>query len=183
MSGQPIEVPYLTCIQILRIAKEVRQKFGANEDFYPVVHILEMGMLLLDPNFTFDVKERYEMKGDLGLTVPSENAIYLRRDVYEGALANNAVDRFTVAHEIGHHFIHHDVPVVFHKANRRRTIKPQVDSEWQANIFAAALMMPINRLRKCRSIQEAAVKFGMTPKTVAFFNRALVRDKLMKKLF
>ncbi|MFT8234170.1 ImmA/IrrE family metallo-endopeptidase [Pseudomonas guariconensis] len=178
-----MEVPYLSCHQIIRVAKDVRQIFGVNEDHYPVVHILEMGMPVLDETFTFSVKERHEMKGDLGLTIPSENAIYLRADVYNRAVNDSPVDRFTVAHEMGHHFLHRGVPVVFHQANRPKKIQAERDSEWQANIFGAALMMPVRRLRKCRSLDEAAVRFGVSKKTAGFFNRALVKSKLMKQLY
>ncbi|WP_158510301.1 ImmA/IrrE family metallo-endopeptidase [Pseudomonas syringae] len=178
-----MEVPYMTCAEIIRVARDVRQLFGLNVDHYPVVHVLEMGMLILDSEFTFSVKDHHEMKDDLGLTIPSENAIYLRSDVYNRASEDVPTDRFTVAHELGHHFLHKNVPVVFHQANRPRTLKPEQDSEWQANIFGAALLMPVRRLNKCRSLEEAAVKFCVSKKTVAFFNRALVKAKLMKKLY
>lgn len=178
-----MEVPHMTCAEIIRVARDVRQLFGVNDDLYPVMHILEMGMPQLDESFTFVVGERHEMRDNLGLTIPSENAIYLRSDVYNRASEDCPTDRFTVAHELGHHFLHRDVPVVFHQANRRRKLKPEQDSEWQANIFGAALLMPIRRLRRCRSLNEAAVKFGVSFKTAGFFNRALVREKLMKKLY
>jgi len=177
-----MEVPHLTCVEIIRAARDVRQRFGVNDDLYPVMHILEMGMPRLDESFTFIVGEWNQMKGNLGLTIPSENAIYLRPDVYDRALENFPTDRFTVAHELGHHFLHSHVPVVFHQANRPRKLKPEQDSEWQANIFGAALLMPVRRFRKCKSLNEAAVKFGVSLKTAGFFNRALHRAKLMKKL-
>lgn len=183
MSSQPIEVPYLSCAKIIRVARDVRQLFGVNVDHYPVVRILELGMLMLDKEFTFAVMERYEMKGDLGLTIPSENAIYLRSDVYNRALNDSPIDRFTVAHELGHYFLHRDVPVVFHQAHQTRKMKPERDSEWQASIFGAALMMPVHRFRKCKSLDEAAVKFGVSKSTAGFFNRALVKNKLMKRLY
>lgn len=183
MSSRPMEVPRMTCAEIISVARQVRQLFGVNVDHYPVVHILEMGMLIVDPDFTFAVKNRHEMKEDLGLTIPSENAIYLRSDVYHRASNDCPTDRFTVAHEIGHHFLHKNVPVVFHQANRPRTLKPEQDSEWQANIFGAALLMPLQRLRKCKSLDEAAVKFGVSRKTAAFFNRALAKAKMMKQLY
>ncbi|NBB11836.1 ImmA/IrrE family metallo-endopeptidase [Pseudomonas sp. SLFW] len=183
MSKFAIEVPPLTCAEIISVATDVRQRFGVTGDRYPVVQILEVGMLLLDPEFTFGVKERYLMKDDLGQTVPSENAIYLREDVYKRAANDVYNDRFTVAHELGHHFLHKNVKVTFHQKHHRRKYRPQTDSEWQADIFGAALMMPVRRLIKCRSLDEAAVRFGVPKSKVGSFNRALDRERLMRRLY
>lgn len=52
-------------------------------------------------------------------------------------------DRFTIAHELGHYFLHSrqgEIPI---RANRRGS-EP---TEWEANWFAAALLMPAEEFR------------------------------------
>lgn len=181
MSSTSKEVPHLTCNQIVRVARQVRQLFRISDDHCPVVHILE-SIILVDPEFTYEIRPRHLMRNDLGLTIPEENTICLRSDVYDRAVDGHGCDRFTVAHELGHHFLHKGVKVVYHQAHRRKAIKLEQDSEWQANIFGAALMMPIYRFQKCKTLDEAVKRFGVSKKTAAFFNRALDKARLMKRL-
>jgi hypothetical protein len=53
-------------------------------------------------------------------------------------------DRFTVAHELGHYFLHADqgaTPIVAYRSGSTRI-------EWEANWFAAGLLMPKNEFKK-----------------------------------
>lgn len=57
-------------------------------------------------------------------------------------------DNFTMAHELGHYFLHYDSdepdderPVIFYRYSSG-------PDEWQANRFAAALLMPAQEFRK-----------------------------------
>lgn len=71
-------------------------------------------------------------------------------------------DRFTIAHELGHYFLHY--PMVTREAGRGIGMKatrfvdeserPLVRCEWEANWFAAALLMPEDSFREIW--QEAA---------------------------
>ena len=81
-------------------------------------------------------------------------------------------DRFTIAHELGHLFLH------FPKVKREhpgcsmvatRKIKPgdqvQQRAEWEANWFAAAFLMPAQAFRECHAevgTAATAVKFGVS---------------------
>ncbi|MDE1567097.1 ImmA/IrrE family metallo-endopeptidase [Aquabacter sp. P-9] len=81
-------------------------------------------------------------------------------------------DRFTIAHELGHLFLHfpkvkRDHPGCAMVATRK--IKPgdpdQQRAEWEANWFAAAFLMPAESFRDhCRQhgIGSAATKFGVS---------------------
>lgn len=71
-------------------------------------------------------------------------------------------DRFTVAHELGHYFLHSDQgdqPIVaFRKGSTR--------IEWEANWFAAALLMPRVEFKtvydKTGDLAVVAMKFGVS---------------------
>lgn len=182
MSGQSIEVPYRSRSNISHCAYVMRRELRWQDGEFPIIEFLELGMPRLDPEFTFGVREKAEMQGNHGLTVPAEKAIYLREDVYYGALRGNPRDRFTAAHELGHYVLHLDVPVRYHKSYGRKRLQHEVDSESQANLFAAALLIPERRFVKCRSLGEAAAKYGVSPATARFLNRILVREKRMKVL-
>ena len=182
MSGQSIEVPYLSRSDVSKMAYLVRRELKITEDIFPIIPFLELVMPMIFADFHFGVLSKEEMGFNHGLTVPSENAIYLRQDVYEGALRGNARDRFTAAHELGHYLMHLDVPVTYHRTIGRKRLPPEIDSESQANLFAAAILMPEKKLRKCRTLNEAAAKFGVSRRAVGFLNRILVREKKMKVL-
>lgn len=76
-----------------------------------------------------------------------EGDILLSVKTYEGVLSSIPRDRFTAAHECGHAVLHFsqvrqklsDNSLHLH---RRGSIPAYRDPEWQANAFAAALLMP-----------------------------------------
>lgn len=182
MSGQSIEVPYLRRTSISQFAYVIRRELRLLDGEFPIIEFLELGMPVLDPEFVFGVRSKVEMGGNHGLTIPAERAIYLRSDVYYGALKGNPRDRFTAAHELGHYLLHRDVPVKYHKTYGRKRLKHEVDSESQANLFAAALLIPEKKFVKCRSLDEAAGRFGVSPATARYLNRILAREKRMRLL-
>lgn len=70
-------------------------------------------------------------------------------------------DCFTVAHELGHYFLHSrqgEIPIVaFRKGSTR--------IEWEANWFAASLLMPEEEFRselQSHSLAAVAAKFGVS---------------------
>jgi Zn-dependent peptidase ImmA (M78 family) len=83
--------------------------------------------------------------------------------------------RFTIAHELGHHFLHllSDGEFVDDEANLfrqpqddRQSITPERRREIQANLFAVALLMPEEAVqsewKKLRSIDKLARNFNVS---------------------
>lgn len=71
-------------------------------------------------------------------------------------------DRFTLAHELGHYFLHSEqgkTPIIAHRYGSTRI-------EWEANWFAAALLMPRDVFTKVLSqhgdISRVARHFGVS---------------------
>lgn len=160
MSGPSCEVPGKSAKQIFAIAEGIRRDLKIQSDSFPIVELLELIMPRAFPGFVFEVRDRSEMGNNHGLTIPKENAIVLRDDVYDGACEGKGRDRFTAAHELGHYLMHRDLPIQFHRAG---TLAAYKDSEWQANTFAGALLMPRSGLMTCRSIDEVSVRFQVSP--------------------
>lgn len=135
--------------KIRRIADIVR---AVSKDIcFPVVHFLEYVMPQIYDGFYLEIVEDSELPDCLAKTIPKEKRILVREDVYNGAIAGNGRDRFTLAHEIGHYFLHQDIEVAYHR--RLENLVTYKDPEWQANVFAAELLMPRDAIRNM-SIDE-----------------------------
>jgi hypothetical protein len=89
-----------------------------------------------------------------GLTDPINKLVRIPPHVHEKMVAGNGRARFTVSHEIGHVILHaQQVREIMVNCGqdglkRRSDINACRDPEWQANAFAAALLMPENVVKK-----------------------------------
>jgi transcriptional regulator with XRE-family HTH domain len=113
---------------------------------------------VMDVLFQWDVWPPSEMEGEEGRTIPAQQKIILREDVYTKAWKGDGRARFTVAHEIGHLLLHSDV--AFTRSSDSYPVYR--DSEWQANTFSAALLMPPFVAARFDDEYQAAKAAGMT---------------------
>ena len=74
--------------------------------YFPVLLFAENILPLMIQNYQFEVVPVEEMGNKHGETYPSKNLIRIREDVYLRASSGEPRDRMTVAHEIGHLFLH-----------------------------------------------------------------------------
>lgn len=129
--------------KIREVTNTIRKVFGLlDERFFPVVEFLEIGLPQIDKDFVLEIDSLKNMGGRHGLTYPEKSLIILREDVYENAIAGVPMDRFTVAHEIGHYFLHKPNRIAFARENAREKRPSYIDPEWQANTFAGELLAP-----------------------------------------
>lgn len=122
-----------TISQIEAIANETRKKFGSNsKEKLNVVNIAKgLGFIVYDACF----KDR-QIAGKV-VDNKTTRAIYVNKDDIP------ARKRFTVAHEIGHIILHHPLnEKPFEKIDYRGANSTFDRKEWEANRFAAALLMP-----------------------------------------
>jgi len=120
----------------------------------PILEIFENKMEALD----FKVVIGKNVRGLGGLTDVTNRFIKLPNATYKRLENGDAQARFTVAHEMGHALLHakegafgsfpfrHQVTFA-----RRSRIRAFEDPEWQANTFAAAILMPMKSLRVLQS--------------------------------
>lgn len=174
MSGPRCEVPPLSGAQIAQLAESIRRDMQIKTDDFPLIQFLELVMPRLFPDFALEVGLMSEMGANHGLTIPAENVIRLREDVYEGLFQGRGRDRFTAAHELGHYIMHRKVPIVFHRQEHGR-LEAYRDSEWQANTFAGDLLMPQSLMIRCNSIEEVVHRFGVSSQAAMVQNKKLSR--------
>ncbi|WP_214855609.1 ImmA/IrrE family metallo-endopeptidase [Exiguobacterium sp. s130] len=86
------------------------------------------------------------------------NKIIIREDVYIAAANMNPRHRFTIAHEIGHLFLHKHVKQLARSDVKRKIFE---DPEWQANVFAAEFLAPTHLIGDL-SPSEIASTFGIS---------------------
>ncbi len=157
-------VPFLSQEDIESRAKEVLRQQGLNTiPVDPVILANLLGMSVHNAKFADDnLVGMIAKRGDkVTLLVNASDPPYRKR--------------FTIAHELGHHFLHllEDGEFVDSEADLfrlphddQKQVAPQRRREVQANMFAAALLMPSDEVEarwdKCRSVQEMARIFNVS---------------------
>jgi Zn-dependent peptidase ImmA (M78 family) len=71
----------------------------------------------------------------------------IKQKVYDGACEGNGQDRFTIAHEQGHYLTLCVNGLRLQRNFEKRRLRHYERPEWQANAFAAGLLMPVHLVR------------------------------------
>lgn len=146
MSGERIE----------EFVEEFRRIFGIEEvDNLPVLKFLEWFLFKID--IQMEIVYDYELPDAYAVADTKTGVIKIREDVYDMVYHDNPRHRFTVCHEIGHAILHTPDRVQF----ARGDVPTYMNSEWQANRFAAALLAPRN-LAMGLTEQQMVEKFGIS---------------------
>lgn len=78
---------------------------------------------------------------------PFEYCIRVQEPVYVKAMNGDGHCRFTIAHELGHFFMHRTQTLAFGRKAENGNIPPYRNSEWQADVFARNLLAPFSMTR------------------------------------
>ncbi|MEG2610495.1 MAG: ImmA/IrrE family metallo-endopeptidase [Bacilli bacterium] len=130
------------------------------DDKFPVLEFVEHVIPRLDEKFNFLVVSPEELKDCYGVTDINDNTITVREDVYNRAVEGNERDLFTIAHEVGHLFLHSNQKVELARGNT--PMKIYESTEWQADTFAASLLMPANKISNKDTKFTVASRFGVS---------------------
>lgn len=162
------KVPPQSTASIRELAMKLRSVFNELTEHpklkIDILEVLEIHLPKIFDNYELEVMEDKVLGDDHGQTFPDKNLIKVRASTYEGALNDVGRDRFTLAHELGHLFLHKNISSFARSTSPNSEIKPFEDSEWQADCFAAEFLMPFDEVKKCTSPLELAYKFGVSPK-------------------
>ncbi|TYT27252.1 ImmA/IrrE family metallo-endopeptidase [Luteimonas viscosa] len=161
MSGVCFEVPPASRARIEGLTASIRAHFKIKTPFFPLLEVVELWLPLVWPEFGFSVGQYDDMGNDHGRTFPGQDHIQVRDDVYDNIRRNKGRDRFTLAHELGHLFLHND-PALARNIRRSVDIEPFRSSEWQANSFAGSLLMPLTYLQQAASLATVVEDCGVT---------------------
>lgn len=147
--------PPLSRRTIEQYALYIREQLGLDKKLYiPIMRIVEHILPKMDPTFQIVTLYESEMSGEYANYRPQDNTLSIRQDVYVAACNDDPRHRFTIAHELGHYFIHDDI-TAFSRCGQNDSIPAYRDPEWQANVFAASLLMP-GKLIKGMSAAEVS---------------------------
>lgn len=133
--------------------REICDKSLAHE--FPIIHFLENIMPIFFDSFEYDIVPDNELDCE-ARAFPNSNRILIRESVYDGAYYGNPRDLFTIAHEIGHMFLHREDTISFARS-KGKELKSYENPEWQANTFAGELLAPIHLIKNL-SIDEISQK-------------------------
>lgn len=154
-------VPARSIAEIRQRADHARQVLGIPEGRFDLELFLESLTLHgIDFDVIDDDDDTMFSTNIEACCVPEELTIYIRESVYQAARTGRPREYFTVMHEIGHLVLAHRR--VFHR--ERGQIQRYEDSEWQADQFAAELLMPLDVIRKRRlsTATDIAEFFGVS---------------------
>ena len=161
MSEMLITAPPLSWASIESKAWSIRETFGLHEKlFFPVMAFLESVLSDKLEFVSLDVWPDAKCEGAEGYTCQKGEYIILPESVYRQAWDNMPRARFTVAHELGHLFLHAGRPLPRIQTTQR--VAPFRDPEKQADRFAASLLMPWPHFRGIESRHEVVDLFGVS---------------------
>lgn len=110
-----------------------------------MTEILEWNLPKLIPQFALFIGSIEEMKNAEAYTLHNPPAIRIRRDVYESAINFDGRARMTLAHELGHLVLHKNAKPL-HRAPSEYQVSGKIpafaNTEYQANVFASAFLVP-----------------------------------------
>jgi Zn-dependent peptidase ImmA (M78 family) len=159
-------VPFLSREQVEQRAKDVLREHGLTTiPIDPIVLAKAQGIKVFNAKFSDDSLVGMVAKRGDDITILVNQTDPPGRK------------RFTIAHELGHHFLHllRDGEIVDGEKNlfrqpkddqEQRQVSPELRREYQANWFAAALLMPEEEVRaawaEADSVKAMALRFNVS---------------------
>ena len=121
-------------------ARYIKKRVGLeNVLYFPILQFVENVVPMFFPEFQFEVVPNSEMK-EHGLTYPSSKIMKIRDDVYNGAVKGDGRDRYTIAHETGHLFLHDNDSIALCRLGNSNDMMLYENPEWQADVFGGELL-------------------------------------------
>lgn len=145
-------------------------------DRVPVSYVIETLLPQMLPEFEVRVAENHELGAAEAVTHQSRPIITFSEAVYDGLYKDQPRPRMTAIHELGHLLLHTGQ---YSYAFTRR-YDPLIDPERQADVFAAAFLMPECMFKQVKSIEEAMRRFGVSREAATCRARSLRMWRLIE---
>lgn len=182
MSGVVYKVPPMSVSAVRDTADGLRSVLSLDNDpLFPVMTVLEK---VLDNRLNLirlEVWSDSDLNGAEGLSFKDDEGvdrIVLPQSVYHGAWNDDGRDRFTAAHEIGHWVLHSTCALARAHAE---TLKAFENSEWQANHFAAEILMPACFIYSDDTPQDLVSRFRVSLQAAELRLRNLQKWRVVLK--
>ncbi len=135
--------------ELRTVAETVRGILSDHADikFLDIVKVLEHKMPEVCPAFRYEIVEPLELPDREAEMNPFDLCIRIREDVYRKTMDGDGHCRFTIAHELGHFFLHRTQTLAFGRKAENGKIPAYMNSEWQADVFARNLLAPFSMTR------------------------------------
>lgn len=111
---------------------------------------VDFEMVIVDDKFTQEE----------GVASPSGNRFLIPDHVYNALMEGQPRARFTVAHELGHIMMHEQVVHYLNGIDSWHHYEE--DSEWQANMFAAHLLVDFEHAKNLNTADQISNQFGIS---------------------
>lgn len=161
-----VKVPPLSQTKIRNVAMGLRGFLGETSDYIEVVDLLEFKLFKMGVDYHYCEPHELE-EGIAAKALTAEGIILIRQDIYDRACNGDGMARFTIGHELGHIALHRPELIGLARGTPtgRQFHKVFEDSEWQADVFAAELLMPAYTIvRECMTASEIQQVFGVSAK-------------------
>lgn len=135
---------------ICEVANRLRAALGFSErPALPIVKVLEYGLPQLIDGFNYEIVADDELPGREAETYPAGCEIVLSQSTYRKACRGDHHSRFTLAHEMGHLFLHTPRTIsLAHGEDSLASPRTYEKPGWQADAFAAELLAPVSLIRE-----------------------------------
>lgn len=153
-------------------ARQLREATSTRNEYeFPIMPFLEfiMPQLNVEPRIIDDADWNREHPVDTHAFY-TENIIYIKQSVYDGAVDGKGRDRMTVAHEIAHALLVPYAPIKLFRSQNGMLPPAYKDPEWQAKCLAGELLISYD-VCKNMSAGEISVKCKVS------YDAALVQKK------
>lgn len=169
----------------LKVAPQSYSKLeGAAESLRPLLplipdtEIIDAQQILekLLPKIGYSVKIAYteDLNEVAAFTIPDEQLIVIREDIYEGLFTGNVFSRSTIIHELCHIVLQHHVTL--HRGAILGQHRHFEDSEWQAKAMTAAVMLPVELCRQTLNPRDLAERCGTSVQS-AFYRLDKLKER------
>lgn len=159
----------LTIKAIRMVAQAIRDFYGiSNDKPFPIAHFIEdMPRMFAKTGFEFrvltDSDPRLDDKHPANTDV-ANHIMYMKQTTYDNMCDGHGFERFTGSHEVGHYILScvYGVPL-YRTLSDDEEVPSYMDPEWQADTFAAELLMPYDECLYL-SVEEIERRYRVSKK-------------------
>jgi len=171
-------------------AQQLRQRLGVEGEYAPdMVYVLRK-LEKLSPKTTMVLVSDSELPLMEARADPEKRTITIKTSVFDNLKLAEPHARWMVAHELGHLILHHK-GAKYRSTNKSFVVSVEKQQELEAQMFAAAFLLPAELASTFESAKEIAQRFHVTLEAAkvrleAFersdANRALAPDYIASRL-